>query len=328
MRKQSSKAAWPTPRGQDSYERRNWKTIKKVNEEGGDLTLTSKIKYMEHSSTKLKFLPTSPNSQPQICLSQSTLSLAVFPAKTSATQGSEKESKPSGAVSGLKCFDLSASYDLATSSWKMSMPSLTGGLIPFSARLPKSGMMRSGHLYELQMSVRRIEGNGSLSWPTPQAMDVRTDIRKPSERSDRANKGGCSNLRERVWLTPQGTDGWRSDIKQESLAKRYEKHPQGNLAEQVAHNVWPTPRASEYKGCGPKGSKSQKFMLEKKYLCATVCQTGNTTQPMPTQHLNPLWVEWLQGFPIGWTELSVSETLSFPSKRGKRSSGLSQSSKS
>ena len=29
-------------------------------------------------------------------------------------------------------------------------------------------------------------------------MDARTDIRKPSERSDEANKGGCANLREQV----------------------------------------------------------------------------------------------------------------------------------
>ena len=36
---------WPTPRGQDSYERTNWKTIKKINERGGDLTLSRKVKY-------------------------------------------------------------------------------------------------------------------------------------------------------------------------------------------------------------------------------------------------------------------------------------------
>ncbi len=38
---------WPTPRQQDSYERRNWKTIKKINEQGGDLTLPRKVKYQE-----------------------------------------------------------------------------------------------------------------------------------------------------------------------------------------------------------------------------------------------------------------------------------------
>lgn len=32
--------------------------------------------------------------------------------------------------------------------------------------------------------------------PTPQVMDIRNDVRKPEERSEKANKGGCSNLRE------------------------------------------------------------------------------------------------------------------------------------
>jgi hypothetical protein len=45
--------------------------------------------------------------------------------------------------------------------------------------------------------------------PTPQAMDYRQDIRKPEERSDAANKGGCSNLREKVMQllpTPNASD--------------------------------------------------------------------------------------------------------------------------
>lgn len=29
--------------------------------------------------------------------------------------------------------------------------------------------------------------------------------------------------------------------------------------------------------------------------------------------LNPMWVEWLMGFPLGWTDLSASETPSCPS---------------
>lgn len=36
---------WPTTRHQDSYERRNWKTIKKIVEQGGDLTLPTLVKY-------------------------------------------------------------------------------------------------------------------------------------------------------------------------------------------------------------------------------------------------------------------------------------------
>jgi DNA (cytosine-5)-methyltransferase 1 len=41
----SGSSSWPTARAQDGYERRNWKTIVRVNEQGGDLTLASKAGY-------------------------------------------------------------------------------------------------------------------------------------------------------------------------------------------------------------------------------------------------------------------------------------------
>ena len=61
---------------------------------------------------------------------------------------------------------------------------------------------------------------------------------------------------------------------------------------------WPTPRASEYKDCGPVGSKSQIHMDKRSYLCAKVKEESK-----PTGLLNPDWTEWLMGVPIGWTEL-------------------------
>jgi hypothetical protein len=36
--------SWPTPRGQDSYERRNWKTMVRIAENGGDMTLPTCVK--------------------------------------------------------------------------------------------------------------------------------------------------------------------------------------------------------------------------------------------------------------------------------------------
>ena len=38
--------------------------------------------------------------------------------------------------------------------------------------------------------------------PTPSVMDIREDIREPKERTERANKGGCANLREKIGLLP------------------------------------------------------------------------------------------------------------------------------
>jgi hypothetical protein len=60
---------------------------------------------------------------------------------------------------------------------------------------------------------------------------------------------------------------------------------------------WPTIRASEYKGCGPLGSKSHSYRVSKFYLDAVAQErTGATGR------LNPSWCEWLMGVPIGWTE--------------------------
>ena len=69
----------------------------------------------------------------------------------------------------------------------------------------------------------------------------------------------------------------------------------------------PTIRASDSKGCGGYGSKSANHGLKKKYL------TGTVISRYRIQHggiLNPMFAEWFMGFPIGWTDLSVSETPS------------------
>ncbi len=41
------------------------------------------------------------------------------------------------------------------------------------------------------------------------------------------------------------------------------------------------------------------------YVAASLPEAVNGT-------LNPTWVEWLQGFPLGWTDLDASATQSFP----------------
>jgi hypothetical protein len=67
--------------------------------------------------------------------------------------------------------------------------------------------------------------------------------------------------------------------------------------------MFPTPRAAEWKGVGPIGSKSHKHRLNRDYLDATVQEMEGVTG-----QLNPEWVEWLMGYPIGWTDLKDSET--------------------
>lgn len=68
---------------------------------------------------------------------------------------------------------------------------------------------------------------------------------------------------------------------------------------------WSTPRASD----GAKGGPNMAF-------------GAGGMPPLPAQvggSLSPMWVEWLMGFPIGWTELEDWVTQWFRSKRGRLS---------
>ena len=79
-----------------------------------------------------------------------------------------------------------------------------------------------------------------------------------------------------------------------------------NLDSVVARTIWPTPTTRDYKG----GRKPE-----------TLAESGrgktnslNDAVTVRDQHgsLNSAWVEWLMGFPEGWTDLKPSE---MPSSR-------------
>jgi DNA (cytosine-5)-methyltransferase 1 len=70
----------------------------------------------------------------------------------------------------------------------------------------------------------------------------------------------------------------------------------GNLREEVIYRMFPTPQANEDAAGTPQG-KMQRMLGN----CEEVRDSG-------TGVLNPNWVEWLMGYPSGWTDLKVSET--------------------
>jgi len=76
----------------------------------------------------------------------------------------------------------------------------------------------------------------------------------------------------------------------------------------TAVKLSPTLRASEFKGCGPVGSKSQIHRLNRGYLDATVAEAEKGG---PIGSLGAEWCEQYMGFPRGWT--AVFRRLSKPS---------------
>jgi hypothetical protein len=136
-------------------------------------------------------------------------------------------------------------------------------------------------------------------WPTPSAsLGTHGGLVTP----EKAREGGT--LIEAVsarmnWPTPGARlgDPKRGTPSPEQAAKRYEEGRR-NLDDAVA--LWPTPSARDWKsGSSNQHEKNSRPLNEVVYQAT----------PGP---LNPTWVEWLMGFPSGWTDLGASETPSSP----------------
>jgi hypothetical protein len=241
---------------------------------------------------------------------ESMSSQEVSPAKTSQLQAQELASMVSEADYGQSAPVYLGTFSPVTPSLKTSQTCLMEngeiGFAEFSGTFPRSGMMRNGTVYQLPQLVRTIDETASGLWPTPLAQESKHGAPTRWEmKTD--HKGTKDSLRVQVnkrplWPTPtamtggegvapshlDGTHGW-------SLGAATQDSLSANPI-----RSWPTPRASEYKGVGPLNSKSHQHMLEKRYLCAVV-----QDKEQKTGKLNPQWVEWLMGFPVGHTDLNV-----------------------
>lgn len=225
-------------------------------------------------------------------------SAAASPAKTYHAQERESESTESAADSGLKCTESFARFDHASHSWKTPQCSLLEGFDEFSETWPKQGMMRAGRAYPLPIVALPTAGkeSGFSQWRTPNSRDYKGVIRDPQKVAERLAAGRQLNLNQQVAMfpTPQVADK-QFAYKQtpESIAKRAERH-QLNLAHVV--QLLPTPTCQDAKN---NGSQSQQK------------RNSKPLNAVAGGALNPDWVEWLMGWPIGWTALKPLETDKF-----------------
>lgn len=240
--------------------------------------------------TMLEHSPPSASPQMELAL---MLSAEASPARTSARQGKARELMASVAAYGQSTPVLLANYDRDTSSWRTSQRSLVEGWTVFSETWPRSGMMRNGIAYQLPPLVPLTAATDSGLLPTPITTDHRINAGQPSSM---ARKSPQLGVVAELFPTPTSRD-WKGAYSEASQQKTF----RWLLPDAV--KMWATPQASDNRDRGNLASGAIKRRVAKGkqiMLSQSVSEVSGA--------LNPTWVEWLMGFPLGWTDLSPSET--------------------
>lgn len=228
-----------------------------------------------------------------------TSCLEDFRAKTSRVRERERESTESAPDYGKSSHASFARFDLATHSWRTAQCCFLGVSDEFSETWPKSGMMRNGACWARTTSELHTGENGyGSSRRTPDGISF---FHTPCT----GGLDGGSNSRKafsKRFLTPMASEGLRSNFSLEVLAEHWRIKPKSNLSEQIAfETAFPTPRTKGL--CGGSGNFEA---LKKLQESGTISDEERRSMAAGNGgSLNPTWVEWLMGWPIGWTDLGA-----------------------
>ena len=133
-------------------------------------------------------------------------------------------------------------------------------------------------------------------WPTPDAAAAaRGGTLKRGKRPSGANRQVSLNDQVKMWPTPRACTAMSAANIQNRVN---DKNP--NLETVVARSLWPTPTTRDHKG-GYIGGRIRNGKVSMDTLDVAVEHTDN--QHKTGGSLNPQWVEWLMGYPSGWTDL-------------------------
>lgn len=191
------------------------------------------------------------------------------------------------AICGARLPEFSENFNRVGSSVKIRPVYLQGKISDtsdeYSMTLPRWGIARGGEFGELLTSARHI-----------------------------------SATEFSLWRTPMASDGEYSQHSNDYLVNGWKNRPLKHLSEQVAFmETFPTPKASRHEDC-PAERRRHSPSLESyvvQFPTPTVKgnynrkgaskTSGNGLATVVGGKLNPTWVEWLMGFPLGWTDLDV-----------------------
>jgi hypothetical protein len=260
-------------------------------------------------------------------------------AKTSVSRGGVQVLTENAQACGTTWPASLAKYDPASHTLKTAQLSLIEDLTGCSVTLPRSGLMRDGECYQLPMLVPPICESASGYWRTPNAnvIEAKSTVVKLTGRKPSDPQVGLADqvmARERArWATPSASDATRGGTLTDNMTGQ-------SLVQMVnTPERWPTPTVCgnhNRKGASPNSGDGLATAV-KMYPTATATATAHKGwspnhnradsddrldytveregfspgQQTPPMRLNPAWVEWLMGWPIGHTELKPLATDKF-----------------
>ena len=245
--------------------------------------------------TQKDLFPTVTSSQQDTPVRRSALQVDKKALKMTATSGRTSlellhTKDPLGAVS--KMF-------MVTSEWDSTRCCTT-----WKAKATPQGRL----LFQLVASVRDTKGTDSgLSqemWATPRVGGEENFESLQKRKGTKVAKSTGGNLLAQVqyrqdqtmWPTPDANCGDRGTQKEFQKIRPNGQPAQYTINQAVRDNpqMWSTPTATMYKGSGSNSTVRSRLDYD--------VEKPNGVRVVG--HLSPNWVEWLMGYPRGWTDLT------------------------
>lgn len=208
--------------------------------------------------------------------------LAAFRARTFQPPAKAQESTGNAPAYGDRWRELSVRYDRDSCSWRTHRSLWDEDLSACSLTLPKWGSMLGGVLSELQTLERPTAANDAGLLPTPLASNTKAHHMRSGGRPGRS-----------YWPTPKANDA-------EKRGNFDTSNPRNGLP--AAAKAWPTPTVNDSKNCTLPPSQ-----VKHDNIPGALLRDGEKAGGQ----LNPTWVEWLMGWPLGWTDLKPLATDRF-----------------
>ncbi len=240
---------------------------------------------------------------------KSTVSAEASRVRTFPQREKARVSTGSEAAYGASSRVLLAKFDRNTRLWKTLQCSLFGDSDECLETFPRSGMTQNGLLWELTTLEPRIDASASGFWRTPDtgaggeiSAEKAADFAAGKTRASGSviQLRLCDQVRHpQLWPTPT--------VCGNNNRKGLTKTSGDGLATAVL--TYPTPKCQDAGAAlfdRRKGNLGE--VIHGRYL-----NGGNATPQ--TARLNPDWVEWLMGWPIGYTDLKPLATDKFRSWR-------------